>query len=133
MAPDETTTAGSPRPARAARASASAPMRSSSIPPSAVVSEDEPTLTTTLVAAAISSRTPACDSLGIRRRSRGQPAVSPARPDPPPMRRPGRYLRVPVEDDRVRTLADDHLGTGLAPALGQGLLGPDPGPPSRGR
>ena len=58
IAPEETSTTWVPAPWRAARAAARAVIRSSAISPATVVSEDEPTLTTTRVAAAMSGLKP---------------------------------------------------------------------------
>ncbi len=56
IAPEETRTSWVFRSRRAARAAASAQIRSSAISPSAVVSEEDPTLTTTRAAVAMSGR-----------------------------------------------------------------------------
>src|SRR6201996_7091722 len=56
MAPDETRIRSAPARIFSAQESARAPMRSSSMPPSGVVREDEPTLTTTRRAVAMGGR-----------------------------------------------------------------------------
>ena len=62
MAPEETSTTWVPPRVRAASASARAAIRSSSIPPRAVVSDEEPTLTTTGLAFAIPGHSPSVES-----------------------------------------------------------------------
>src|SRR5687768_11461399 len=57
MAPDDTSTTSRPAARTAARTSTSAISRSTSNPPGSVVSDDEPTLTTTREAPAISGLT----------------------------------------------------------------------------
>ncbi len=79
MAPDETSTTWLPPRVRAASASARAAIRSSSIPPRAVVSDDEPTLTTTGLAAAIPGH---CVSAAPPRRRLAPHRVGPAARSP---------------------------------------------------
>src|SRR5262249_56179673 len=76
--------------------SASSAMRLPSIAPSPVVSDDDPTLTTTRVAAATSARLPVMAPAT----SWGEPPVGAARPES--VRRAGRDVGVPVEHDGAR-------------------------------
>src|ERR1700679_2532640 len=101
MAPEETSTTWIPAFRRAARAAARAVIALSAISPSAVVSEEDPTLTTTRAAAAMAGRGPAAQ----------------------------RAARVPVEDPRVVQLTDQALGARLGACLGERRLHPEPGQP----
>ena len=77
MAPEDTSTTWVPPLARAASASTSAVIRCWSIPPSAVVSDDDPTLTTTRSAVAMSARFAVAMSARFAVASRSTP-VTPA-------------------------------------------------------
>ena len=105
---------------------------------SAVVSDEDPTLTTTRPATAMSGRSPAAMAAGPRpagsRQVAGRvvrglrdlelaPGVVPRGPWPPlPAGLPGPSRRPPR-----RRAADQHLGAGLGARLGQGLRDAEPG------
>src|SRR5579859_5224613 len=93
-------------------------MRASSIAPF-LVSDEEPILTTVRGEAAMSGRASSCTSSSFQTVVRAARAgrVAAAR----------REFRVPVEDDRVLLVADQHGVAGGGPRLRQGLLDAEPG------
>src|SRR6478752_3891865 len=104
IAPEETRTSWVFWVRRAARAAASAQIRSSAISPSGVVSEEEPTLTTTRAAVAMSGRWE--PGVGAAR-AQVLPGVVPAGGAGSAGHRRG---RVPVEHHRVVRFTDQDLG-----------------------
>src|SRR4029077_10496149 len=145
IAPEETRTTWPPSCLRAASAAASAPILSASISPSGVVSDEEPTLTTTRDATAMSARSEVAVS-GTVTGSAAQPGVGAARaevlPVPSvagtaaagtgPARSAGaaghRGRRIPVEHHGVVGVADQDLGARFGAGLGEGLLHAQTGP-----
>src|SRR5690348_16340178 len=142
IAPEDTRTTWPPSCLRAASAAASAPILISSISPSEVVSDEEPTLTTTRGAAAMSARSEAAVS-GTVTGSAAQPGVGAARAGVLPVptvagtaasstvpagsagaaRAAGhRGSGVPVEHHGVVRVADQDLGTRFGARFGEGLL-----------
>src|SRR3954447_21694921 len=104
MAPDDTSTTSTPAPCRAARTSTRLSTRSPDRSPLALVSDDEPTFTTTRRAAATSPRIclPAFQS-----------DVAATRPEL--VRHTGSCRRFPVEGN----ITDDDLATGFCTEFGQ--------------
>ena len=95
MAPEETSTTSAPRARRPASASTRALTCCGSMPPSAVVSDEDPTLTTTREAPATSGRAGAFTPGPLRCRDRrGRPLPSPS-PRPAPRQRPRRRRGTP--------------------------------------
>ena len=109
-------------------------MRVSSIVPSRMVSDDEPILRTVLADAAMSGRAAASGTgpgrgfgHGRRLRSSFQAPVGASRAGCVAAAR--REVRVPVEDDRVVFIADQHGVAGAGARLGEGLLDAEAGEP----
>src|SRR6201996_6973523 len=138
IAPEETRRTWWPLWVRAQMASVSAAMRASSIAPLFVVSDEEPTLTTVRGDPAISGRAgPTPLSLSPLSFLPPWPpsSCSTASSFQTPVRatRAGcvtatrREFRVPVEDDRVVEVADQHRVAGLGARLGEGPLDAQPG------
>src|SRR3984957_13470538 len=128
IAPEETSSTWWPPLALAAIASVSAAMRASSIAPAFVVSDEDPILTTVLGDPAISGRA-ALSRAGSCTTSSFQTPVRAARASRVTAAR--LEFRVPVEDDRVVVVADQHRVACLGARLGEGLLDPQPGQPVR--
>src|ERR1700747_2253961 len=121
IAPEETSSTWWPLLARPAIAAVSAAMRASSIVPFFVVSDEEPILTTVLGDPALSGRSVPAGTASWRAASCTDSSFQ------TPVRAPRagrvaaarREFRVPVEDDRVIEVADQHRVAGLGARFGE--------------
>src|ERR1700761_4470627 len=138
IAPEETSSTWWPLWVLAAMASVSAAMRSSSIAPFFVVSDEDPTLTTVRGDPAMSGRADST-SLSLSPLSFLSPWLPSSRSTASSFQTPvratragrvtaaRREFRVPVEDDRIVEVADQHRVAGLGARLGEGPLDAQPG------